>query len=178
MSAITVVAIAVMSLDGCITRHDEEGTAFASAADQQFFRKALKSFDCCIFGAKTFESSQTEILQHRTPERLRIVLTRSPERYAALYHADHLEFTNAPPEAILADLRRRGKQRCAILGGSDIYTLFCEQRLVHELWLTIEPCLLGVGKRLIDGRIDASLRLISHELLAEDTLLLKYRFRY
>ena len=169
-----MIAIAVMSLDGCITRHDEEGTAFASAADQQFFRRALNSFDCCVFGAKTFEVSQTEILEHLAPDRLRIVLTRSPERYAALHRADRLEFTDAPPEALLSDLRRRGKQRCAILGGGDIYTMFFAQHLVDELWLTIEPRLFGAGKRLISGQLACSMRLISHALLAEDTLLLKY----
>ena len=173
-----VIAIAAVSLDGCITRHEQEGTAFASPADQQFFRKALTSFDCCVFGAKTFEVSQADILRNLAPERLRIVLTRSPEKYAAFHQIDRLEFTDTQPETILNDLRRREKQRCAILGGSDIYTMFLERLLVDELWLTIEPRLFGAGKRLTNGRLDCSLRLISHQLLAEDTLLLKYRFRY
>ena len=169
-----IIAIAVMSLDGCITQHDEEGTTFASAADQQFFRRVLNSFDCCILGANTFAVSQTEILEHLASERLRIVMTRSPERYAAFHHADRLELTSAQPEALLEDLRRRGKQRCAILGGSEMYTMFLERHLVDELWLTIEPRLFGAGKRLTNGRLDASLRLITHALLAENVLLVKY----
>ena len=169
-----VIAIAVMSLDGYITRHNEEGVAFASLADQRFFRAALTEFDCCVFGANTFEISQTEILQRLAPERLRIVLTRSPEKYSAFHHPDALEFTDAPPEAVLTDLRQRGKQRCAILGGSEMYTMFLERHLVDELWLTIEPRLFGAGKRLTNGRLDASLRLITHALLAENVLLAKY----
>lgn len=169
-----VIAIAVMSLDGYITRHNEEGVAFASLADQRFFRAALTEFDCCVFGANTFAISQAEILQRLTPERLRIVLTRSPERYSTFHHPGALEFTDAPPEVVVADLRRRGKQRCAILGGSEMYTMFFERHLVDELWLTIEPRLFGAGKRLIDGRLGASLRLMTYVLLAEDTLLLTY----
>ena len=60
---IETIAITAMSVDGFITRHDEEGTAFTSAADQQFFSNALKQFDCCIFGSKTFCAAQDAILR-------------------------------------------------------------------------------------------------------------------
>ncbi len=174
MEKMRVIALAAMSLDGCITQHDRKGTAFASSADQRFFQAALADFDCCIFGSKTFEVSHAAIVRHLTAERLRIVLTRSPEKYAALRQPEMLEFTDAPPETILAELQQRRKRRCAILGGSDVYTLFLAQRLIDELWMTVEPRIFGEGTRLTSGRLDCSMRLISHERLAEDTLLLRY----
>lgn len=172
-----VIAIAAMSVDGLITRHEQEGAGFASDADQQFFREALQKFDCCVFGARTFAASQAAILRSLTPARLRLVLTHSPERYAAHHYPEMLEFTDAAPEELLENLRQRGKTRCAVLGGGEIYTLFLANALVDELWLTLEPRLFGQGTRLTAGLLDCALTLQECRRLAEHTLLLTYRVR-
>lgn len=169
-----IVGIAAISIDGFITKHDQEGVAFASDEDQQFFRSALKQFDCCIFGSKTFLASKTGILRNLNAERLRIVLTRSPEQYVAYQHPDRLEFSNASPEAIVADLQQRGKKRCAILGGSEVYTLFLKKHLLHKLWVTVEPKLFGKGKKLVDAEVDVALELQEMLQLSTNTILLKY----
>ena len=70
-----VAGIAVMSLDGCLTHHDHPGTAFASAADHAFFRKALEDFDCTLMGRRTFEAGRASILRARAGSRLQTVLT-------------------------------------------------------------------------------------------------------
>jgi len=170
-----IVAIAAISLDGFITKHGEEGVAFTSAADKKFFRDALTAVDCCIFGSKTFLASKAGILRNLTPERLRIVLTRSPEKYAAYQHPDMLEFTSDSPDDIVADLRKRKKIRCAVLGGGEVYTLFFTRNLLDELWLTVEPRIFGDGKKFIAERMDISLSLKDMLKLSEDTVLLKYR---
>ncbi len=168
------VGLVVMSLDGRITRHHEAGVGFASAADQQFFRAALQDFDCCVFGGNTFRVSQSAILAHLSPQRLRIVLTRHPELYADFYQPDVLEFTNLALPEIVADLQRRNKQRCAVLGGAEIYTLFVEHALLHELWVTVEPQILGEGKTLLTQPANIHLSLKQTIKLSDDTLLLKY----
>jgi len=169
-----IVGIAAISLDGFITKHDEEGTAFTSAADQKFFREALWEFDCHIFGSKTFLASRTAILRNLTRERLRMVLTRSPEKYSAYQHPDMLEFTSDPPEDVIAALKRREKKRCAVLGGGEVYALFFAKNLLDELWLTVEPKLFGEGKKLIPERMAIGLLLKDMVKLSEHTLLLKY----
>jgi dihydrofolate reductase len=170
-----IVAIAAMSLDGFITKHGEEGVAFTSAADKKFFREAIKEFDCCIFGSKTFLASKAGILGNLTPERLRIVLTRSPEKYAAYQHPDMLEFTSGLPEDIVTDLQKRNKTRCAVLGGGEVYTLFLAKNLLNELWLTVEPRIFGDGKKFVAERMDISLSLKDMLKFSEHTILLKYR---
>ena len=172
-----IVGIAAMSVDGFITRHNEEGTAFASAADQRFFRNVLKQFDCCIFGSKTFLAGKTGILHNLTPERLRIVVTRTPERYAAYQHPDMLEFRNTSPEDILTELQGRGKTRCAVLGGGKVYTLFLKKHLLHELWLTLEPDIFGDGKKFVTEAVNVRLELKDMQKLSEHTILLKYAIR-
>lgn len=170
-----VVLIAAQSLDGFITRHDEPGTAFTSPEDKAWFRRVLEGFDCCIFGAETYRVSREFIRSRHPGHQLRTVMTRTPERYAADAAPGSLEFTHAAPAAIVAGLRDRGFGRCALLGGSQIHSLFFEAGLVDEVWLTVEPRLFGRGTPLLARPTDARLELQAIEKLGDHTLLLKYR---
>jgi dihydrofolate reductase len=169
--------IAAQSLDGFITRHDSPGSGFASAEDQAFLRSALRGFDCCIMGGETYRTAREAIRVSLMPERLRIVLTRTPGHFDDDSVPGKLEFTSASPAQLVADLRQRGLQRCAILGGAQIHSLFLEAGLVDELWLTIEPMLFGGGTPLIARRASTKLTLLASENLAPSTLLLKYRHK-
>jgi dihydrofolate reductase len=170
----TVVVVAT-SLDGCITKHESEGVAFTSSEDQAYFKQALKTFDCSVMGAKTFETSQDMILKSLRLERLRVVWTRNPEKFKAYVEEGKLEFYAGDLKTLLAGLEARGKKRCAILGGTSVYTACLAQGLIDELWLTLEPLAFGSGKRLVEGTLDVKLELLSTEHLASNTLLLKYK---
>ncbi len=170
-----IVLIAAQSLDGFITRHDEPGTAFTSPEDKAHFRAVLAGFDVCIFGAGTYRVSRVFIRAQFPNHPLRVVLTRSPERYAAEAVPGEMEFTSAAPAAIAEDLRRRGRRACALLGGSQVHSLFFAAGLVDEIWLTVEPALFGGGTPLLARRTDARLELQSVERLGAHPLLLKYR---
>ena len=169
-----IIGIVVSSLDGCITKHDQEGVDFASEADQQFFHNALKEFDCCVFGSKTFLASKSGILRHLSGDRLRIVQTRSPEKYAEFQRPGMLEFSDQPAGKIISELRDRGKTRCAILGGAGVYTQFLTQQLLDELWVTLEPRILGGGRRFVTETCDMTLKLLECFALDASTLVLKY----
>jgi dihydrofolate reductase len=167
--------IAAQSLDGFITRHDTPGSHFTSAEDREFFRKALHAFDCCVMGGETYRTAREAIRTALMPERLRVVLTRTPTAFANDSVPEKLEFVDTPPAQLVAELGQRGLQRCAILGGAQIHSLFLEAGLVDELWLTIEPMLFGQGTPLLARRASTKLTLLSSENLAPSTLLLKYR---
>jgi len=102
-------------------------------------------------------------------------MTRSSERYAVEAIPGALEFTSAAPRALAAELRARGFQRCALLGGSHMHSLFFEAGLVDEVWLTVEPVLFGGGTPLLARRADLRLELLAAEKLGAHALLLKYR---
>jgi len=169
-----VVLIAAQSLDGFITQHDEPGAAFTSPEDKAYFQTVLADFDCCVLGAETYRVSR-EFIRSQSPGRpLRLVLTRSPDRFSADAIPGSLEFTNGTPAAVLTGLQRRGLEQCALLGGAQIHSLFFEAGLVDQLWLTVEPRLFGGGTPLFARRLDARLALRSVEKLGANTLLLKY----
>ena len=170
-----VVGIVVMSLDGCLTRHEHPGTAFASAADHSFFLDALRTFDCSLAGRRTYEAGRDSILKSRGGSRLQMILTTTPQRFAADAVAEHLEFKNAGTAAALRELSDRGRSRCALLGGARLYTEACAEGLLDELWITIEPSAFGQGVRMFEGPIAFDFELLSSETLSAQTVLLKYR---
>jgi dihydrofolate reductase len=171
-----VIGIVAISLDGCITRHGDEGVTFTSDADKRFFRHALTAFDCSVFGSGTFRASQEAILAAAAADdHLRVVLTRTPAQYAQYERPGHLEFKAGDLGAILDGLAARGKARCAMLGGGRWYTECARRGLMQELWVTIEPVGLGSGKRLFEGEVDLRFAVQRVEHLSADTLLVKYR---
>ncbi|MEO8358589.1 MAG: dihydrofolate reductase family protein [Vicinamibacteria bacterium] len=170
-----VVGIAVMSLDGCLTRHGQAGTTFASPEDHAFFRGALQTFDCSIAGRRTFEAGREHILRARDGSRLQMVLTTTPERFAGDARGDHLEFRNAGVTEVVEELSSRGRERCALVGGTRLYTEACATGLMDELWLTVEPMAFGEGVRLFQSEVDFHFELTAVERLSPGTLLMKYQ---
>jgi dihydrofolate reductase len=172
-----VTLIAAQSLDGFITKHDIPGAGFASAADKEYFRTALRGFDCSVMGGVTYRGSRDALRAWRDTSRLQIVMTRSPAAFDGDATPGALEFADRAPAQILASLRERGRRNCALLGGAQIHSAFLAARLVDELWLTVEPLLFGGGTPLLAQRAGAGgirLSLHSCEQLAPGTLLLKY----
>lgn len=177
-----LIAIAATSLDGFITRGDEPGTNFTSAADKRWFPKTVATFDFKIMGRKTFEVSKDYILRlvHNEAHDKRFVMTRTPQNSKELEVPNRLEFTSKHPAQIVADIQKTGAvdPKVAILGGSHIYSAFLDARLITEFWITLEPLMFGNGTPLLKTETQAKLRLIESSNLSPDTLLLKYRCNY
>lgn len=173
-----ISVIAAQSLDGFIAKHQTPGTAFTSKADKLHFSRMLSSFDVSIMGRSTYETSKDLIRSRLNPARCRFVMTRSPDTWAAEAVDGQLEFTREAPSALIERLRKQGHRRCAILGGSQIHSLFLESGLVDFLIITLEPRLFGQGVPFLHHRADLSLTLASTERLADsDSLLLTYRVK-
>lgn len=165
----------VMSLDGCLTRHQNEGTGFASGADRLHFRDALAQCDCTLMGGGSYRAARDQIQATLDAERLRMVLTRSPEAYAAEGMPGRLEFRTGAASTAIGELARRRFRRCAVVGGPRTLTDCIRQGVLGELWLTVEPMAFGEGRRLVEGAVDFGFGLESVERLGAEAVLLKYR---
>lgn len=170
-----VTLIAAQSVDGCITRHDQPGSSFTSQADKHHFRTSLRDFDVRIMGASTYRATREMTRRGLAANRLQVVMTRQPETFRADIVPGQLEFTDTPPPLLIKLLAERGFQRCALLGGAQIHSLFLEAGVVDSLWLTIEPVLFGRGTPLLARQAEIQLQLLSNEALSADTLLVKYQ---
>jgi dihydrofolate reductase len=111
---------------------------------------------------------------------LRIVMTRNPERNSELVVPQQLEFTDDSPGKLLTALESRGYKKALLVGGAEINSAFLKANLIDELWLTVEPIILGNGKNLFSEENLASNRRLKlksfKKLNKKGTLLLKYGF--
>jgi dihydrofolate reductase len=169
-----IVLIAAQSLDGFIAKPGQPGTAFTSPEDKAHFRTTMADFDVGVLGGETYRVSREAIRAQTAGRNLRVVMTRSPERYATEALPEVLEFTRTAPAALAHELRTRGFRRCALLGGAQVHSLFLAAGLVDEVWLTIEPLLFGGGTPLLAQPTDIRLELLAMEKLGANTLLVKY----
>jgi riboflavin biosynthesis pyrimidine reductase len=92
---------------------------------------------------------------------------------------DLLEFfVNEKPQAILAELEKRGFKKVFVGGGSMINALFFDAGLIDEMWITVEPKIFGTGMRILsDKKRDINLTLKSVKK-DNQTVLLKYGVKY
>lgn len=171
-----ITVIAVISLDGCITKHEAAGAqGWASPEDQAHFRASSSTFDVRVFGSGTYLPDRDSMRRTAQPGVRRIVLTSTPERFAADVVPGQLEFSAESPHDLVERLAREGHTRCAILGGGKVYGAFLSAGVVDEIELTLEPVVFGAGIRFAgDLPFEQLFRFSSMEKLNDSTLLLRY----
>ena len=170
-----IILVAVLSADGKITAGNKIPVhEWASVEDRRYFSALIKKSRLVIMGRKTFDAARSVMTLSTTT--LRVVLTRKPKTFARLAVPEQLEFTDESPRALVKNLERRGYKEALLVGGAKINTIFLQENLVDELWLTIEPVFLGRGKSLFAKTTpDIKLHLKSlRKLNTKGTLLLKY----
>jgi len=164
----------VISIDGRITDGDNPGTmAWASPEDQDVFQQHRDTHDCIVMGRATYAAVRP-ILQP-TASKPRVVLTRSPQRFAQEV-APGLEFSAQDPAELLDRLERQGFRKVLLVGGSETNPRFLDAGLVDELFVTVEPLLFGSGLPFTQPlQQTRSFHLLSSQRLnSRGTLLLHY----
>ena len=134
-----IFLIAAISQNGMIAEKEGQTTPdWTSREDMDFFVKKTKEAGVVIMGRKTFDTIGNPLV-----DRLYIVMTRSAKG------KDHvpamLEFTQRPPQEIIKDLRSRGYEDVAVIGGAEIFKQFLGADLVTDLFLTTEPIVFEEG---------------------------------
>ena len=171
-----VTLAAVMSIDGKITDgKNSDVRTWASEEDGRHFTRLVRSHDAIVMGRKTYEAVRPE----GEADRLRLVMTHSPDTYDEKYQQDDIEFTDATPEQIIGSLAIEGYKNLLVAGGAEVYAAFIRSGLVDHMFITIEPVLLGAGRSLLeDETARARCELLSVEPLnSTGTLLAHYSNR-
>ncbi len=166
----TFILVVAVSLDGKITNGKKEGTEWTSKEDQKFFRGELDRADAVILGRKTFEA----IPRPLTP-RNRIVFSHT-KTFSHSAECKNVQVFGGTSATLLLLLKKMHWNRVVIAGGTSIYEWFLKNKLVDELYLTLEPVVLGSGKPLInEANITENWTLAStRKLNKKGTLLLHY----
>jgi dihydrofolate reductase len=156
-----VIMVAVVTIDGKLARNSAHFSDWSSREDKKLFVSLTKRAGVIIMGNNTYKT-----LPGPLPGRLHVVMSRDAAVMEDLPGV--VEFTDAPPERVLADLEARGYMEVVLGGGSQVNALFLQHGLVDEISLTVEPVLFGTGIDLLEGvELDLRARLLEVERLNE-----------
>lgn len=162
----TFFLIAAVSADGYIAKNENHPAFWTSKEDKNRFIELTKRAGVVVMGSNTYRT-----LPRPLKERVNIVYSRSAKFYGA-------EVTQKSPAELLAELEKRGFKEAAICGGSKIYTMFMQAKVVDSIYLTIEPIIFGKGIRLFDEEMLCHLKLESIEKAENGAILLEYKVDY
>jgi dihydrofolate reductase len=179
-----VVLINAISIDGRTAKGTKDPIDWTSKEDKKFFAEETKKAGVVIMGSNTFKA-----IGKTLSGRLNIVFSSKAKSYKSTLGI--LEFTNQKPEVVLKDLKKRGFEKVMLIGGSTLNTSFfmliggstlntsfLKKDLIDEIWLTIEPVLLGEGLSLFKNtEYSGKIKLISVNRLGDKSVVLKYNLR-
>ncbi|EKD64752.1 MAG: hypothetical protein ACD_50C00309G0003 [uncultured bacterium] len=156
-----VILVAVSSVNGKLTKGNETNIyTWASKEDSEIYFSLIEKHNLIVMGSKTYEAAR-KIIKLKA-DKLRIVLTRNPEKFKDDIVKGMLEFSSESPRELINRLGKQGYTKMLLVGGVEINTIFLKNSLVDELQLTIEPLIFGQGKNLVsDEELDLSLELIN-----------------
>lgn len=169
-----VICVMVSSVDGKITKENSSDIhEWTSVEDGKYFSDLIQKHELIVMGRTTYESGVKP-----DDKRLRIIMTSSPEKFKEEAIPGHLEFSSEDPKTLVDRLEKAGNAEMLLVGGMETNTTFFKAGLITDLWLTIEPKIIGIGKMVISPKETymINLQLESFEMINEKgSLLLKYK---
>lgn len=174
-----IILVNVSSLDGRFTKWTGKNIyEWSSREDYEFFIKTRAENNLLVMGSATFDHVRKIDKAGLKPEkeRLRVILTKTPEKYKKFKVPGQMEFSSDSPKNLVKRLEKLGYTQMLLVSGGKVANSFFNEGLVDELWLTLEPQIFGSGKSIASGKdLNIKLKLNSIEKLNKNgTLLLKY----
>ena len=169
-----IILIAAMSVNGRIAQSTNQSSLeWTSKEDTAFFVEKTKETGVIIMGQKTFETIGKPLKGRRL-----IVLTQDKslesQNIALDENGTRLEFVNETPMDLIHRLESEGVESVVIGGGSFVYSSFLRERLVTDIYVTIEPVMFGSGVPIAESFGDIKLRFVGSKTLGEQSVLLHY----
>ena len=154
-----------ISIDGFIATPDDEAK-FVSEIEWKSFRAKIKECGNLIVGRRTYDLMKEAGEIEKT---FMVVLTKKR------FKEDGVNCALSPAEAI--SLVEKHGCKTALLGGGGLANgAFLEAGLVDEIFLDVEPAVLGAGIKLFEGmKVEKKLKLIETKKLSRDEIQLHYK---
>ncbi|MBI3627120.1 dihydrofolate reductase [Candidatus Uhrbacteria bacterium] len=157
-----------VTINGLIAKKDDS-TPFVSPVESKSYCEMVKKTGAMIIGRRTYEilSKQPEFQEF---EQVKIVVV-SRTKFQTLRPSDLVAET---PEKALS-LVRDFKQ-VVVAGGGILNAAFMDQDLIDEIYLDVEPAVVGSGIPLFaGGDFDRKLKLLEVNKLSDDEVQLHYK---
>ncbi len=164
------IAFVASSIDGRIAKSGKSGTDWTSKEDWSFFTKSLKGMDAVIAGHNTYRVAKERLKRRNT-----VVLT---SKAAKLKIEGKTTFFNPEKSDIKKFLRIKKYKKIGILGGAKVYDFCLKNKMLDELFVTIEPYVFTTGVPMFSGKEFRKYKFILQsikKLNKKGSLLLKYK---
>lgn len=160
-----VIAVAAISLDGMIA-FDHEHQIETSPQDKAYFEKVTREAGTIVTGRRTLDAMKVPLEGRRN-----VVYTKQ-EVMLATKPTSELWYTDEPPKELLKKLEGEGVETVAVVGGSEIFTLWNGAGLIDEWHLTICPQFVGGGVPLCTEYLPTQLNRMASEAWESGEVLL------
>ena len=174
-----ITLVLVTSINGKLTQGlSSDVSSWTSYEDKKHFISEIEKNVLIIMGRKTYEAARKKM--NVVPGKLRMVMTNHPEHYSHEFIPGQLEFTKESAEVLVHRLEEMEYTEALLVGGSRVASQFFREKLITDLYLTLEPKLFGKGT-LFFNEIDKTIQLKLEnvkQLNTQGTLLLLYNVIY
>lgn len=163
------------SLNGYIAKENGD-TSWIGKSDQKVFAEATKRAGNLVMGRNTYEAMVADD-NFPLPGRLNVVMTREMKEA----DNDQVLFTNMSPGDVVNYLKDKNFEEIMIVGGGRLAKSFLEQKLIDEIFVSVEPVILGRGVPFVErgefveaGDLEVNLKLLEIIQLSESEIQLHY----
>jgi len=162
-----VILYMAISLNGMIAKSDDN-TSWISKEEWDSYSLAVRNAGCLIVGHRTYGilTKQPEFSEFKD---VKLVVV-AQENFQTLA-PNHL-VAHSPKEAleILKDF-----EKVVVAGGGALNASFAEENLIDEIFIDIEPIILGQGIPLFrDKNFERNLKLVGQKKISESEIQLHY----
>jgi dihydrofolate reductase len=162
-----VILYMATSANGHIAKQNDD-TSFVSEVEWKSFDKMGRAAKNTIMGRKTYDVCR-KIGQIPFPDRLNIVVSKKKLQDPRVTHC------KSPQEALQL-IKKKGYKTALVGGGGELNASFLQANLIDEIYLDIEPVLLGKGIKLFaDCKTETKLKLLGMKKLSKDEVQLHYK---
>lgn len=167
-----LILMMAQTLDGRIGKNSRQNADWTTKADKKAFVAETKKHGVIIMGRTTFEAMGGRPL----PNRLNLILSQQPEKYADKAQPGLLEFIKGTPQEVCDYLAAKNYQTAILGGGAKTNAMFLKAGVIDEILMTIEPKIFGIGLNFTEGEeFDLNLELLESKELGDNAVQIHYK---
>lgn len=167
----TILYMAV-TINGYVAGEDGDTSWVVSSEEWKSFEKIANDAGNIVIGRRTYEimSAAGELGKFQD---YTVVVVTSRE----LSILPKFAIAAKSPKEALEKLQKKGFKKAVVAGGGSLNSSFLKEKLIDEIYVDVEPYILGRGIPLFKGdEIDQRLKLLAVNKFSGDTVQLHYKF--
>src|SRR5690606_2663093 len=162
-----VSLILLQTQDGYIAKDKYDDLSWGPKGDKKFFKELSTKIHNIVIGGSTYKAMPDKVFETRNW----FVFTNNPDKYVK---RENVHFVKGSASEVVKELEKQGIHEILVAGGSEIYSMFIQENLYNDIYLTIAPINLGTGIKGIDIQNLNDLKLSETIHINKDVTILHY----